>query len=217
MNRSDYIISAYYCRESYPEAQKDVFPADVRLLETKETDTQCYCFVHDNWLWFVYRGTEPKLRDIWTDIQIKRKVVPFSGMRENTKIRGYTGFLNGYLSVRSKVHDAIKHNLAAQELNGVRHVGHSLGGALAFWSILDCTHYFKGVKHEGCSFGQPKTGNRALARSFNKRVKDFVRIKNHFDIVTLLPFLGMHSRRLIRLRTFRHSIDRYIRGIRRTV
>lgn len=211
-----YITSARYCRESYPDKQQGgVFPTDARLLETKKTDTQCYCFVYDDWLWFVYRGTEAKIRDIWTDIQIKRKIVPFPGMRDNTKIRGYEGFLNGYLSVRDKIHAAIKYNLATQDLKGVRHTGHSLGGALAFWSILDCSYVFKGVRHEGCSFGQPKTGNRALAKSFNKRIKGFVRIKNRFDIVTWLPLLGTHSRRLIKLTTRRHDIDRYIEGVKK--
>ena len=180
-----------------------------------ETDSQCYSFIADGYLWFVYRGTECKIRDILTDIQIKKMVVPFPKMRKNTKIRGYKGFLKGYLSLQDIIHETIQWEFSKKELKGAIHTGHSLGGALAFWSILDCTFRFPGIKNGGCSFGAPKNGNKALARSFDKRVINFIRLKNWLDPVTGLPIFGRHSKRKVRLQAVGHDIDNYINAVKK--
>jgi len=182
---------------------------DRYLIESVETDTQAYVFGDGGITYIVFRGTEKKLKDIFTDLWAFKKEIPF----KNTKgIRVHRGFLKAYMSVRddilSKVIELGNHRIIA--------TGHSLGGALATLCSVDLEK--NSIAHP-CdiilyTYGSPKVGNRKFRKSFGKRIVYHNRYVNRFDIVPTVPVFASHTGRKIKLKPkIRHDINSYIYNI----
>jgi len=180
------------------------------MIQSGKTDTEVFVVKYSaDVLYVIYRGTERCFKDIATDLKFKRKIVPFAGMRQDTRIRVHCGFAGAYCSVRRRIQGKIEDN----KTNTVIHCGHSLGGALAQLSTLDGQYNFSDRKHVGVTFGQPAIGNMAFNRSFRKRIKNYYRFVNHFDFITWLPFTSLHSTRKIQLSTYGHDASNYVKGV----
>lgn len=198
--------AAKFSRLAYTGAYGDY---SYELIEDKKTDTQVYFVMIDDVAYFNYCGTEKKMKDLLTDLKFWRRRIPFAGMRGDTEIRGHSGFVDGYNSVNRAVHQTIIINRPKL----IIHDGHSLGGALAQWSVLDCKYHFPRIKHECITFGQPSIGNCALNRSFKKRVGDYYRFENWFDPICHLPFTSRHSVKKIQTKECFHDMRRYERAV----
>ena len=198
---------AYLSKRAYG---KDKFIIDKKyLIENKKTDTQCYVFTEGKITYIAFRGTELKLKDIFTDLWAFKKDIPF----KNTKgIRVHGGFLKAYMSVRddilSKVIELGNHRIIA--------TGHSLGGALATLCSVDLEK--NSIAHP-CdiilyTYGSPKVGNRKFRKSFGKRIVYHNRYVNRFDIVPTVPVFASHTGRKIKLKPkIRHDINNYIYNV----
>jgi predicted lipase len=176
------------------------------LIESKKTDTQCYVFAENDITYIVFRGTEKKFRDIFTDLWAFKKELPFKNKKG---IRVHRGFLDAYMSVRDEILTKVL------ELNSKRIIitGHSLGGALATLCGVDLQK--NSIVHwhnlHLATFGSPKVGNRKFKKSFNNRVFSYDRYVNRLDLVPLMPFsCSAVGKKVKAIHKFKHDINNYI-------
>jgi len=192
LSRSAYNRNGYLINEKY-------------LIENKKTDTQCYVFTEGKITYIAFRGTELKLRDIFTDLWAFKKDIPF----KNTKgIRVHGGFLKAYMSVR----DDILSRIIELGNDKIVACGHSLGGALSQLCAVDIQKNSIVEKQNILvyTFGSPKVGNRKFRDSFNKRILYHNRYVNRFDAVPTVPVFASHTGRKIKLKPkIRHDINNY--------
>ena len=149
------------------------------LVEDEETDTECFVRVRDNGVAIAFRGTDSP-RNWFYDFCFSKRTVPYDNTA--TDIRVHAGFLATYRSVREKIHALIPEGACR-----VIVTGHSLGAALAVLCAVDIQYNFPHKDVEVYAFGCPRVGNKAFAKSYNKRVFKTLRIVNGNDIVTKLP------------------------------
>lgn len=125
----------------------------------------------DSILILAFRGTQPGIKDIHTDIKADLVTAPGGG-------RAHRGFLEAF----EKVKEPIGRALAEQEELPVYITGHSLGGALAILA----TRYLKKDSQGACyTFGGPRAAND----DFFKGIKTPVyRVVNAADGVPRVPF-----------------------------
>ena len=142
-----------------------------------ETDTQ---YRLEEWkpgqFTLIFPGTASQ-RDWRTDAQILK-----TGWDENSMV--HRGFAAAYRSVGAE----ILSELLDKRAESVVIAGHSLGGALATLAV-------EVIADAGCdiagvyTFGSPRVGNGAFARSYNEDMADVTfRIVNARDPVPWLPF-----------------------------
>lgn len=188
--------------------------------ESTRTDTQWF-FLDTSYAYlFVFAGTNPRsIKDIMTDLMFRKKVIPYNN--ESSKIRVHRGFLRGYKSIRAQVHDAVRQHVV--EPKPVLFLGHSMGGAYATHGAIDVQWNMR----EGAlqdyrrqvyvfTFGSPRVGNGAFARSYRSRIHKTWRFWGWWDIVTKIPMLGYrHVTPGIGL-ACRHDIRKYIAQLDRT-
>ncbi len=141
-----------------------------------------YCVnITDSTVTIVFRGTDSKSE--WaSNFAFCRKKIPY----ENTKseIRVHSGFIDAYNNelVRDRIHKLIPHKPCRVVVTG-----HSRGAALAALCGVDLQYNFPHLDIAVYLFGCPRVGNKAFAKSYNKRVCRTVRVQNGNDIVTKLP------------------------------
>lgn len=157
------------------------------FVENKETDTQGYIFIEGNAALVVFRGTEKKLKDWYTDIQFAHKVYPYGNTE--SKIKVHEGFITAYKSVRDQIIGVIRSNIS--KIKHVTVIGHSLGGALATLAAVDIQYGFEWIYVQCVTYGSPRVGNAAFCASFNKRINISYRFYNRTDIVPTVPFEWM--------------------------
>ena len=127
----------------------------------------------------VFRGTENS-NDWRTNFQLLKT-------RWKTG-RVHTGFSTSLNAAWNKVLKRIQ-DLRTQN-QPIWFTGHSLGGALA---TIACATLLNDVEHDYeiggvYTFGQPRVGNAAFARAFDKAIKQrFFRLVNNNDMVTRMP------------------------------
>ncbi|MFN4113157.1 MAG: lipase family protein [Sphingomonadaceae bacterium] len=127
--------------------------------------------------------------------QVQPSFIPAS-QRGNVLV--HAGFLNSYLTLRSKVLDALE----GQQGVHLFITGHSLGGAIASLMAYDM-----GVNRPGTfasitliTSGAPRVGNPAFVADMNRFVPDNLRIVVNHDPVPAVPYLGgkyQHAGRLL--------------------
>lgn len=149
----------------------------IKTFDCKKTDAQAFLCVNTKQKMAIlsFRGTEPKLKDIKTDIKARLKVVE-DGDRSFEIHRGY---LNQFMSLRGK----ISNELAKPPLGECQLfiTGHSLGGALAITAVKFLASDITGACY---TFGSPPVGTK----DFDFDIKTPIyRIINHVDIVPRLP------------------------------
>mgnify|MGYP002777086817 CR=1 FL=1 len=205
MDYSKAIQCAILSREVYQEFSQLTFSAFPTLkpilIEQTETDTQCAILLEKDTLYIVFRGSEKAL-DWDTNFNFKQEVFEFKQeviqeqiVRDREQIYPYPdksrsgakmhrGFTTAFLSVRDRIHDAIKQHPAPNVIV----TGHSLGGALATLCAVDLQFNFsEQCAIEVYTFGAPRVGNSGFTKSFDRRVPTSYRIINGMDIVPNLP------------------------------
>jgi len=120
-----------------------------------------------------FRGTTlSSLRDVLTDISARQKIVDCTILCPGEPTSpaapapmAHSGFLNAYTSVRPVLLQLLKeHGLDLDGDAGTLLVtGHSLGGALAMLTAVDLAQL--GPRLATYTFGQPRVGNRVLAKA----------------------------------------------------
>lgn len=163
----------YVLKKKYPK---------IVILDDQQTDTQGFILPSGSRSAIIaFRGTQQN-KDWMTDINAFHVVYPY----ENTDsdIMVHRGFINAYKSIRSIVHDYINDH----ELDKVYVCGHSLGGALATLCAVDIQYNFSpDIAVECYPSGNPKVGNKAFTKSYDKRVPHTIRTYIRTDIVPWLP------------------------------
>lgn len=128
-----------------------------------------------------FRGTD-SLKDWKTDFKFWKKRIPYGN--HLSKIRVHSGFMDAYQDkcVRGQIHKVI-----TCDISNIYVTGHSLGAALATLCALDLQYNFPDKFYEVTLFGCPRVGNKAFAKSYNKRLIKTIRIENGNDVVTKIP------------------------------
>lgn len=209
------------CMELSAEAYQDVQPkcdeAQVLMVDDKITGVQYSLRLSNQGLLTIaFRGTDSK-GDWASNFMFSKKAIPYGNAE--SKIRVHEGFLNAYKapSVRDKIQ-----GLMNQSVRHVRITGHSRGAALAVLCAVDLNYNFPDRCIETVLFGCPRVGNKAFAKSFNRRVFMTVRVENGGDIVTHVPpwlfgyrHVGIryHVGRPLLLSVLDHEPRRYYRNI----
>ena len=162
---------------------KEKYGAGVVFIEDKETDTQCFFYMPNPYnAVFGFRGTQ-QMRDWLTDFDGFHTVYPYNNTGSDIQV--HRGFIKAYKSVRDKIHECIKKN---PSVASVHVCGHSLGGALATLCAVDLQYNFGDQMMIQCfPSGNPRVGNKAFVRSYNKRVPLTYRMYMRTDIVPCLP------------------------------
>jgi predicted lipase len=161
---------------------------EVKFIESKKTDTQGFILLNRSikTLRISFRGTQ-QLRDWATDFNAFHMVYPYGN--DQSKIRVHRGIYQAYLSVRNKIHNYVIPNLDC--INSMYIAGHSLGGALSTFCAVDMQYNFilrtSMLEIMGFASGNPKVGNRAFVKSFNRRCPKFVTTYKRNDWVPYLP------------------------------
>ncbi len=131
-----------------------------------------------------FRGTEPNLRDIKTDVKARLATVDSNGKpvtpgHQGSRVRIHSGYLAQFDSVRDDIEECLrKHEIEKLQMFIT---GHSLGGALA----MAATKFLASDVTGACyTFGSPPVG----AKEFDHDIKTPIyRVVNHVDIVPRLP------------------------------
>jgi hypothetical protein len=128
-----------------------------------------------------FRGSQ-QTQDWINDFNAWHTIVPYGNYASD--IRVHQGFLKCYKSVRDRILEYIqKHR---DEIGVIFVTGHSLGGALATLCAVDIQYNYS-IYLEVYTSGAPAVGNKAFARSYNRRVPDTTRTYMRRDIVPKLP------------------------------
>lgn len=176
------------CGFAYKDVQPDMPNVITKSVDNCKTKVQYYIRKAKNTLTITFRGSdEPK--DWAYDFSIWKKVLPYGN--EKSKIRVHAGFISAYKD--TFVRDAI-HKYITKDTHNIIVCGHSYGAALAILCAVDIEYNFPSKALSVYAFGCPRVGNKAFAKSYNKRIFTTVRIENGSDIITKLPprFLGYH-------------------------
>lgn len=123
----------------------------------------------------VFRGTEPKLKDIKTDVNATLKTVEYS----KGAVRIHQGYYAQYESLQDEISESLK--CEALQDHQLYITGHSLGGALAITAIKFLSSDSTGACY---TFGSPPVGTKEFDRDIKTPI---YRIVNHVDIVPRLP------------------------------
>lgn len=154
-----------------------------KFLEDKETDTQGFLVINNEGeMTISFRGTQQR-RDWLTDLTARHVkyelVIPYGNTKSD--IRVHKGFNRAYKSIRDTVHAEIINNNPKK----ITVDGFSLGGSLAVLCSVDIQYNFGDIV-EAFPNANPRVGNKAFARSYNKRVK-CIRTYHRADFVPKLP------------------------------
>jgi len=140
-----------------------------------------FSMLKDRTLYFVFRGTNDA-QDAIVNLNLIR--VPFFEGQKQSHIKVHGGFKKQFEALKEAVLKTLGKYLKQVDL--VKCVGHSLGGALAtlFAGEIARLNEVKVVCH---TFGSPRVGNKCYANWFQENVKDSVRITNLRDPVVQIP------------------------------
>ena len=157
----------------------------LEYIDCPQTDTQGYLrTVKDldgDIIIVAFRGSQ-QLKDWLTDFNAFNVVYPYEN--DESKIKVHKGFINAYKSVRAQVHKFIKKH---EKIKKIFVCGHSLGGALATLCAIDIQYNFNPISIECYPSGNPKVGNKAFVKSYNKRVPNTIRTYMRTDLVPNMP------------------------------
>ena len=155
-------------------------------------------------------------------------VYPAAYGEPSRPVKMHKGFINAYLSVREEIHEHVQNSSTTKYCI----TGHSLGGALAKLCAVDLQYNFGDkVAVDAYTFGAPRVGNGAFAKSYNERIPNTWRVVNGWDAVVGLPVPWQgyrHVEEMVKMeRKFTwkiltgsfddHRIDNYIKGLEERV
>ena len=101
------------------------------------TDAQAFlCVCHKrNMAVLAFRGTEPDLKDIKTDIKARLLPAEYNG---NTELM-HEGYFSQFASISRDIEQALEQDEVKNKQLFI--TGHSLGGALAITAVAGCTRH----------------------------------------------------------------------------
>jgi triacylglycerol lipase len=150
-------------------------------INESRTDTQVLVRRQAGYTFVVFPGTA-SFRDGLTDIKFRKVAWPVGKV--------HRGFRAAFESIRGELGRQIG------AVNRIILCGHSLGGALATLAAHSWETLYPGVIQAVYTFGSPRVGNGAFARSYNAALHDETfRVVNQDDPVVRVPWL---------LGTYRH-------------
>lgn len=148
---------------------------DVTFLNDEFTDTQGFIAIDDRIIIISFRGTTMKIKDLVTDLRIKKTSFVFEQ---------HEGFYYAYHSVQQEILEMVeKHQEKAIFITG-----HSLGGACANQCAVDL-EIIQGIDIKAMySYGSPRVYSDESAAIINKAMKHKLhRVVNNNDVVTRVP------------------------------
>ena len=170
---------------SSPEQGRAILSAILKqkgftLIETfcdPGTDAQAFlCVCHNRKMAVLaFRGTEPDLKDIKTDIKARLLLAEYNG---KTALM-HEGYFSQFTSISRDIEQALKRDEVNNEQLFI--TGHSLGGALAITAVKFLASDITGACY---TFGSPPVGTKTFAHDIKTPI---YRIVNHVDIVPRLP------------------------------
>ncbi len=171
------------------------------FFEDRETDTQGFVVGDRGKIIVAFRGSEKKLRDWQTNFSFARekwtKAKPLGAVHD--------GFADAFYRIRPQLLERIE---ALRDRNQpVWFTGHSLGGALAVMAATTLELHDEKVRFAGLyTFGQPRVGDFAFARTFNRHFRNRAwRIVNNNDVVPRVPLESMGFSHAGQLKYFDHK------------
>jgi triacylglycerol lipase len=151
----------------------------LRFIENKKTDTQALVISDDKKVIVAFRGTTSR-KDWQTNINYTL-IQP-----DDMFGQVHEGFYNSLQSVWAEVVEVIE-DFKKGDYKSLWFTGHSLGGALANLAVAALIQEDYPV-YGLYTFGQPRVGDRAFARTMNAEFKDrYFLFINDRDIVTRVP------------------------------
>ncbi len=186
MNQSEMLEMLEISSIAYRDNQPRCRCSKLIVIENEATDAECFVRIGENIVIIAFRGTDSNINRFY-NLCFAKKVIPYDNY--DTDIRVHSGFLATYKSVRSRILPLIP-----EEAEKVVVTGHSLGAALSVLCAVDVQYNFKSKDVEAYLFGCPRVGNKAFAKSYDKRVFKTMRVSNGNDVVTKIPpkILGFH-------------------------
>ena len=136
------------------------------FFSSSETDTQCFVTGDRKKIVIAFRGTEGKLEDWATNVQVFKE----TWTELNPLGEVHNGFYEALTSVWSDIEEEI--NTLRTENQSIWLTGHSLGGALA--TLAASTLKFQGsrIDFNGLyTFGQPRLADHRFSKTFNDSLK----------------------------------------------
>ena len=212
MTRQELLEGLILSAQVYADAQP-VCPGE-RICLVKDAASGVEYTVHRNsedTLTIVFRGTD-SMGDWRGNFMFARKAIPYGNTA--SPVRVHRGFLNAYKSprVRQRILPLIGHHTKK-----VRIAGHSRGAALAALCALDIQYHYPHCCLQVLLFGCPRVGNKAFAKSYDRRVFQTFNVQNGGDPVPHLPPALLGYRHVgVRLRVGKHpwllsALDHYPR------
>ncbi len=179
MNFTQMMRMLEYASAAYRDNQPECCHGEPILVENTATDTECFVRKGDHALSVTFRGTD-SLTNWVHNFMAAMRSVPYNEV--NPEIRVHSGFLETYRSVREQIL-----SLVPQGDCRILITGHSLGAALAVLCAVDIVWHFPHKDVEVYLFGCPRVGNKAFAKSYDKRVFKTLRVTCGNDVVAKLP------------------------------
>lgn len=184
MDIKEALLCAKICRLTYVDQYEfKNFQLTARF-ENEGTNTQgLFGLAYNRDAVIAFRGSEEtSIADWITDLKFVKQEYPYAGT-EKKNIKVHHGFMEAYRSVR----DTILAEAKKTKCQRIIFTGHSLGAALAMLAALDVDYNVSGKEYVCYTFGAPKVGNDAFAKSYNKRVPETFRVVNIGDYIADLP------------------------------
>jgi predicted lipase len=156
--------------------------------DNKETGIQYFTGSKDRCnLMFSFRGSDD-LKNWISNLKFWKKQIPYQN--KDTKIRVHSGFYDAYQTIKEDILEFVEQYIKEDCPTSycIDIMGHSFGAALAVLCAVDLQYHFPKVQFNVILFGCPRVGNRAFAKSYNRRIIKTLRVENGNDLVTKLPF-----------------------------
>ena len=185
------LSSLAYADAGHVEAELEAWEATGKLIEDQNTDTQCLFAQSPKMAILAFRGTEQKLSDWLTDVDIEHTPPAWDSNADYKVHKGFNGALD---SVWREIMQTLDQTGVLKSGTPIWLTGHSLGGALAAVGALRLASELEGEDTQCIiggvyTFGQPRVGDRkcadALDRAFPNR---YFRSINNRDVVPRIPF-----------------------------
>ena len=138
----------------------------------------------DDTIYITFFGSDGPY-DLFDDTLYVLKPLPFDGTSDGEEV--HAAFLSQYLSIRSKITDAVDDFLGGSGEKSVVSAGHSMGAATAVLCAIDLTLRYPDTEILCFPSGSPKIGNKKFAKTFDRLVPDCHRYVNGDDLVARLP------------------------------
>lgn len=166
-----------YCNQIYDYE-------DLDLIHDRNTDADAKVIRQKNATYVVFRGTE-SIKDWMMNLCYRLTLLPI--FNDNQDIKAHGGFTRQWQSIKSRVIEILKDH---DNETPVVICGHSLGAACSLVASLEL--HKLGFNCINISFGGPRTFNYHAKSAFDKCEFDSYRITCGSDIITMVPYFGMH-------------------------